>query len=162
MTRLTKRGAALVASGALIGGAISVAVTTASAEAIPAPQQKCTFATKTITVADGWQPLGLAVTVKNGQVARNVVTHLSADVGVAEQAEVRVGYKIDSGPIREKYYGPGNFANHTDFWQTRNAMAVMSVPAGAHTITPYVRISGSEGKAGWFENGCFVAEARTK
>lgn len=161
MTRLTKRGAALVAAGALLGGAVSYAVTAPSAEAIPAAQETCAFGTKTVTAADGWKPLGLKVTINNGSVSRKVVTQLSADMGVDPLAEIRVGYSVDGGPIREKYYGPGNLANHTDYWQTRNATAVMSLKAGKHTITPYWRISGSTGKTGYFEGGCFVAEGRT-
>ncbi|MFT4217832.1 MAG: hypothetical protein QM619_11720 [Micropruina sp.] len=161
MTRLTKRGAALLAAGAVLGGAVSYAVVAPSAEAIPAAQETCKFDIKSISASDGWQPLGLSVTVNNGSVSRKVVTQLSADMGVDSQAEIRVGYKVDDGPIREKYYGPGNLANHTDFWQTRNAMAVMSLKSGKHTITPYWRISGSATSKGWLENGCFIAEGRT-
>lgn len=92
-----------------------------------------------------------------------MVTHLSADVGVAEQAEVRVGYKIDSGPIREKYYGPGNFTNRTRLLADPQRDGCHVSPrrrAHDHAVRAHQR--GGEGKAGWFENGCFVAEARTK
>lgn len=161
MTRLTKRSAALLAAGALLGGAVSYAVVAPSAEAIPSAQETCKFGTKSIIASDGWQPLGLGVTINNGTLSRKVVTQLSSDMGVDPLAEIRVGYRVDGGPIREKYYGPGNLANHTDYWQTRNAMAVMTLGSGSHTITPYWRISGSPTKRGWFENGCFVAEGRT-
>lgn len=162
MTRPTKRVTALLAAGALLSGAASYAIFAPTAQAIPGAQEKCAFGLKEITSADGWQPLGLAVTIDNGTTARKVVTNLSADMGVSEQAEIRVGYKVDNGPVREKYYGPGNLANHTDFWQTRNAMAVISLAKGKHTVTPYWRISGSEGKGGAFEGGCFVVEGHTK
>lgn len=162
MTRPTKRAAALLAAGALLSGAASYAIFAPTAQAIPGAQEKCAFGLKEITSADGWQPLGLAVTIDNGKTARKVVTHLSADMGVSEQAEIRVGYKVDNGPVREKTYGPGNLANHTDFWQTRNAMAVISLTKGKHTVTPYWRISGSAGKGGAYEGGCFVVEGQTK
>lgn len=161
MTRPTKRVAALLAAGALLTGVASYAALTPSAQAIPGAQEKCAFGLQQITSADGWKPLGLAVTIDNGTVARKVVTQLSADMGVSEQAEIRVGYQVDKGPIREKYYGPGNLANHTDFWQTRNAMAVISLSKGKHTVTPYWRISGSPGSGGAYEGGCFVVEGRT-
>jgi hypothetical protein len=161
MNRPTKRGAALLAAGALLGSLASYAAFAPSAEAIPGAQEKCAFGLKSITAAAGWQPLGLAVTVDNGSISRKVVAQISADMGVSEHAEIRIGYRVDSGAIREKYYGPGNLANHTEYWQTRNALAVLPLGAGKHTITPYWRISGSPDKAGWFEGGCFTAEART-
>jgi hypothetical protein len=101
------------------------------------------------------------VAINNGRVARRVITHLSTDMGVDELAEVRVGYSIDGGPVQEKVFGPGNLANHMDFWQTRNAMAVIPLRKGTHTVTPYWRISGSAGKAGFFEDGCFTVEGQT-
>lgn len=162
MTRPTKRAAALLAAGALLSGVASYAIFAPTAEAIPGAQEKCAFGLKQITPASGWQPLGLAVTIDNGTSARKVVTQLSADMGVSELAEIRVGYKVDNGPVREKYYGPGNLANHTDYWQTRNAMAVISLSRGKHTVTPYWRISGSPGTGGAFEGGCFTVEGRTQ
>jgi hypothetical protein len=153
--------AALVAAGALLSGAASYAMFAGTAEAVPGAQEKCAFGLKEIDVSQGWKPLGLAVSVDNGTKARKVVAQLSADMGVSDEAEIRVGYSVDGGPVREKYYGPGNLANHTQYWQTRNAMAVIPLKKGRHTITPYWRISGSAGKGGAFEGGCFVVEGRT-
>jgi len=162
MSRSAKRVAALVAAGALLSGAGSYALLAGTAEAIPGAQEKCAFTLKTITVADGWQSLGLGVTIDNGDVSRKVVAQLAADMGVVSKAEVRVGYSIDGGAVQEKVFGPGNLANHSEFWETRSTLAVIPLKAGRHKIEPYWRISGADGLSGAFENGCFTVEGRTK
>lgn len=162
MTRPSKRAGAVAAAAALISGVATYALVATPAEAVPGAQEKCSFAFQTIDVADGWQPLGLGVSINNGKVSRKAVTQLSADLGVVTDAEIRVGYSVDDGEVQEKVYGPGNLANHTEFWQTRSTIAVIPLGPGRHTVKPYWRISGSKGTSGAFENGCFTVEARTK
>ncbi len=161
MNTSSKRTSALVLAGAALG-AFGVASVSNPAEAISVPQSKCVFGAKSVTSDDGWQPLGLGVSINNGTVSRRVVAQLAADMGVDTLAEVRIGYSIDGGAVQEKVYGPGNLANHTEYWQTRSTLAVIPLASGTHTVTPYWRISGASGKTGYFEGGCFTVEGRTK
>jgi hypothetical protein len=159
-SRMTKAGA--VAAAVVLSGVGSVAVFGGTAEAVPNAQERCVFRESSIAAEDGWKSLGLGVSIDNGTAARRVIAQLSTDMGVDTLAEVRVGYSIDGGPVREKVYGPGNLANHTEFWQTRSTIAVIRLGRGVHRITPYWRISGVAGKQGYFENGCFTVEGRTR
>ncbi|MEZ5097676.1 MAG: hypothetical protein R2731_17230 [Nocardioides sp.] len=160
MNSRIKRTSALLAAAAV--GGIGMAAVSNPAEAVPTPQSKCTFGLQSIKTEDGWKQLGLGVTINNGTAARRVIAQLAADMGVDTLAEVRVGYSIDGGAVQEKVYGPGNLANHTEYWQTRSTIAVIPLGAGTHTVTPYWRISGTAGKSGFFEGGCFTVEGRTK
>lgn len=155
-----RKGGILLAA-AVIGGLGTFAVSGGTAEAIPQAQSRCTFGFQGLTTANGWRALPLAVRIDNGTSSRRVVAQLAADMGIDAGAEIRVGYSIDRGPVREKVYGPGNLANHTEFWETRSTIAVMTLPRGVHTVTPHWRISGSPGKNAAFEGGCFTVEGRT-
>jgi hypothetical protein len=161
MPKKKLRAAALAATAALAGGVASYAVLDGHASAVPNPQETCRFGVSSVTSELGWRTLGLGVTIDNGARGRRVIAQLAADVGVDTGAEVRVGYSIDGGPVREKVFGPGNLANHTEFWQTRHTIAVIPLGPGVHTVRPYWRISGAPGKAGFFEGGCFTVEGRT-
>jgi hypothetical protein len=86
------------------------------------------------------------VTINNGATSRPVVVTLNADAGVDMLAEIRVGYSVDGGAVQTP--GAQNFANHTEYWQTRHSMVVMLIPSGVHSIRPYWRISGAAGKNG--------------
>ena len=156
------RRTALTLTAAALAGAGATAVLGGSAEAIPAPQKSCSFTYKTISSDQGWQPMGMNVSVDNGTTSRKVVAQLAADLGVDTLAEVRVGYSIDGGPVRERVYGPANLANHDEYWETRSTIAVIPLARGTHTVTPYWRISGSPGKNGYFQTGCFTVEGRTR
>lgn len=158
-SRITKVGA--VAAAAVLGGVGTVVLFGGAAQAVPSAQERCTFGTKSIAAGDGWKSLGVGVSIDNGKYAHRVIAQLATDLGVDTLAEVRVGYSIDGGAVQEKVYGPANLANHTEFWQTRSTMAVIPLKAGAHTVTPYWRISGTTGKKGYFENGCFTVEGVT-
>ena len=159
--RKPTRRTALALTTAALAGAAATTVLGGSAEAIPVPQKTCSFSYSTVTSDQGWKPMGLGVRINNGSVGRKVVTQLAADIGVDTLAEVRVGYQIDNGPIQERVFGPANLANHDEYWETRSTLAVIPVGPGTHTITPYWRISGSTGKTGYFQTGCFTAEGRT-
>jgi hypothetical protein len=160
--RSTTRRTALALSAAALAGAGVTGLTTGSAEAIPVAQKTCSFTYSSIAAEHGWRAMGMGVTIRNGDTPRKVVAQLAADIGVDTQAEVRVGYQIDGGPIQERVFGPANLANHTEYWQTRSTLAVIPVGKGTHTITPYWRISGATGKKGYFQTGCFTVEGRTR
>jgi hypothetical protein len=146
-------------AGLAIGVAGSVKMSS-TAEAIPPAQKSCAFSVLGNTAASGWQPVtGSAVTVNNGSSRRYVVVNFNADAGVDSQAEIRVGYRVDGGPIQTP--GAQNFANHTEYWQTRHSMVVILVPPGSHSIQPYWRISGASGKNGVIHSRCLTAEAYT-
>lgn len=161
MSNTSRRRTAVALSVAALAGAGATAAMTGSAEAIPIAQKQCNFNYATITSDQGWQAMGMGVTIKNGDKARKVVAQLAADIGVQSGAEVRVGYAIDGGPVQERVYGPANLANHTEYWQTRSTLAVIPIRRGAHTVTPYWRVSGASGKRAWFQTGCFTVEGRT-
>ena len=149
-----------------IGATIAVAaglgmstMLTAPAEAIPYYQKACAFDARSNTAANGWQPVNSYVQVNNGSVGRYVVVNFNADAGVSTLAEIRLGYRVDAGGIQTP--GAQNFANYTQYWQTRHSMVVMWVPAGWHTIRPYWRISGALGKSGVIGARCLTAESYT-
>jgi hypothetical protein len=162
MITITKRSAALAATAVVLGGLTSYTAFGGTAEAIPTAQRLCSFRGTSIASDDGWQPLGLGVTINNGASPRQVVAQLATDMGVEPAAEVRVGYSIDGGAVQEKVWGPGNLANHAEFFETRSTLAVIPLAAGVHTVRPFWRISGVSGKQGFFEDGCFTVEGRTR
>ncbi|MFC7595768.1 hypothetical protein ACFQU3_10655 [Terrabacter sp. GCM10028922] len=158
MSRTRKR--ALAAGAVVLAGAgISATMMTPAAQAIPIPQKSCAFDAASNTPANGWRPVNSAVTINNGAVGRYVVVNFNADAGVSTLAEIRLGYRVDLGGVQTP--GAQNFANHTEYWQTRHSMVVMYVPAGVHTIRPYWRISGALGKTGVIAARCLTAEAYT-
>jgi hypothetical protein len=150
-------GAALVAVSALAGVGVTTAVS-GPAQALPTRQRACAFDVASNTAVNGWRPVNSAVTVVNN-VGRNVVVNFNADAGVDTLAEIRLGYRVDSGPIQTP--GAQNFANHMEYWQTRHSMVVMYVPAGTHRIRPYWRISGAAGTNGILAARCLTAESYT-
>ena len=144
--------------------ALSAGVTTAmtgSAEAVPVIARSCASNVVSTLSQNGWTSMGLVATVKNGAQSRQVIAQLSSDAGVDPNAELRVGYSVDGGTIREGAFGPANFANHTDFWETRTTMAVIPVSAGTHTVQAYWRVSGATGANGVVASRCFTVESRT-
>ncbi len=161
MFSITSRKARTATFGvvALAAGSVGTLALAGSAEAIPTAQRHCAFDVRTNVPANGWQPVNSAVVVRNGSVARTVVVNLNADAGVSPNAEIRMAYRVDGGPIQIR--GAQNFANHTQYWQTRHSMVVIPVPAGTHTIRPYWRISGAVGTSGVIANRCLTAEAYT-
>src|SRR3954453_22169107 len=150
---------------ATVGGlGVAISLTTA-AYAIPPGQGKCLFPPgnpqQTISASATLVPLSnLKVGVNNGSKAGRALVHLSADICVDDLAEVRVAYSVDGGP--PAVFGPTNFANHQQFCETRATMAIVPVPAGLHSITPYWRVSGASGKSATFVQGCLSAESTTK
>jgi hypothetical protein len=157
---VTKRmkAAALVAVSAVAGVGVTTAVS-GPAQAIPVYEKSCAFDIAGNTAINGWRPVNSVVTVANGLAGRYVVVNFNADAGVDTLAEIRVGYRLDAGSVQTP--GAQNFANHTEYWQTRHSMVVLYVPAGTHQIRPYWRISGAVGKNGVIAARCLTAEAYT-
>lgn len=156
-----KRLTTIAAAATLTATGIGLsALLPSSAQAIPTAQQSCAFSVLSNTPATGWQPVtSSTVTVNNGASGRYVVVNFNADAGVSPNAELRVGYRVDAGAVQTP--GAQNFANHTQYWQTRHSMVVLYVPAGVHQIQPYWRISGAAGTNGVIHSRCLTAEAYT-
>jgi hypothetical protein len=157
----TRRIKALVVALALSGLATLGVVTLAgsTAEAIPYYEKSCAFDLRSNAAQYGWQPVNSYVRVYTGSYARYVVVNFNADAGVVSGAEIRVGYRVDAGSVQTP--GAQNFANHTEYWQTRHSMVVLWVPAGWHVIRPYWRISGAYGATGYMHSRCLTSEAYT-
>ena len=162
MSRSAKRVGALVAASALLSGAGTYALFAGTAEAIPGAQEKCAFG---LQDDQRGRRLAAARPRCDDRQRRRVPEGRRAARrrhGRRGDAEIRVGYSIDGGAVQEKVYGPGNLANHSEFWETRSTIAVIPLKAGRHKVEPYWRISGGAGTSGAFENGCFTVEGRTK
>jgi len=157
MSRTKKR--ALGAGVCLVAAAGVSATMLTPAQAIPVAQRSCAFDVAGNTAVNGWRPVNSFVTINNGATSRPVVVNFNADAGVDTLAEIRIGYRVDAGPVQTP--GAQNFANHTEYWQTRHSMVVMTIPSGVHTIRPYWRISGAVGKNGVIASRCLTAEAYT-
>jgi hypothetical protein len=108
------------------------------------------------------QPIpGLTVAVNNGGSSRRAVVTLSANLGVDVDAEVRVAYSVDGIAAQENVFGPANLANHQEYYEAREVTAVIPLGPGAHTITPYWRISGAAGKTASMDKRCVTVESAT-
>ena len=132
-------------------------------KAIPPAQAQCAFDLQS-TVSDNGQTAipGLSVSLTPSQDGPALVK-FTADVGVDDQAELRLAYSVDGAPANEYQYGPGNFSNHQQFWEGHTTMAVIPLSGGTtHTITPYWRVSGAPGMSAFMVTRCISAESETQ
>ena len=160
LSSMSRTKKALLGAGtAVVAGVGMSSMLAGPAQAIPYYQKACAFDARSNTSTSGWQPVNSAVRVNNGATGRWVVVNFNADAGVNTLAEIRLGYRVDAGGIQTP--GAQNFANYTQYWQTRHSMVVLWVPAGWHTIRPYWRISGAAGKSGVIAARCLTAEGYT-
>lgn len=159
--RAAKPATMIAAAAGLAAAALGLSASHPSpARAIPVAQQACAFSVLGNTPASGWQPVtSSTVTVNNGASGRYVVLNFNADAGVSSAAEIRLGYSIDGGAVQTP--GAQNFANHTEYWQTRHSMVVLYVPEGVHQIQPHWRISGNPTTSGVIHSRCLTVEAYT-
>ncbi len=97
--------------------------------------------------------VGISVNNASG-VTKNAIVHLSADGGVDANAEMRMTFSVDGG--NGAYLGPQNFANHTDFWQTRSTIAVIAIPPGVHLIEPQFFVQGAAGATSFIDDRCMT------
>ena len=156
------RTAKTVAAG-LLGCVIGQLALGGSADAIPNSQENCAFDEIVVDQASGAQPIGGTGVSFTLNGTKRVVLNFSADMGVSPDAEARLSYSVDGGAPQEDVYGPANIANNAQFYETRHAMAVITLPGGTHTIQPYWRVSGGEPTMlAVADSRCFTAEWRTK
>jgi len=101
---------------------------------------------------------GLSVAVDNGGGPRLALVEVTGNLGVDADAEVRLAYSVDGGPPAENAYGPANLANHQQYYEGRDATAVIPLGPGSHTITAYWRISGAAGKTAYMDKRCLTVE----
>ncbi|SEH03664.1 hypothetical protein SAMN05444920_14130 [Nonomuraea solani] len=160
MQRISRR---MAASAAALGAAAMVAATIASvqpAAAVPAAQAGCQIGSFALTPALGWLALTAprTVTVSSAQFIKAEVT---ADAGVDAAAEIRLGWSVNGSAPAEGVFGPANFADHQEFFETRSTFALVSVGAGTTTIQPFVRLSGAANKRATVLRRCSSAEGST-
>lgn len=104
---------------------------------------------------------GIAVKVDNGTRPRKAAVILSGDVDVDPDAEVRVAYSVDGGPPDEDAFGTAKLASHQQHSETRAITAVIPLPDGPHTITPFWRLNGPPGKHATFGTRCLTVLSAT-
>jgi hypothetical protein len=102
-----------------------------------------------VTLSD----VGISVNNTSG-ATKTAIIHLSADGGVDANAEMRMTFSVDGGS--GAYLGPQNFANHTDFWQTRSTIAMIPVPPGVHLIEPQFFVQGATGATSFIDDRCMT------
>lgn len=102
---------------------------------------------------------GLAVSVNGGGATRQAIVEVSANLGIDVDAEVRLAYSVDGQPAQENAYGPANLANPQQYYEARDATAVIPLGPGAHTITAFWRVSGAAGKTAHMDRRCLTVEA---
>lgn len=159
---MRKRTASTLAGGGVValGIGLLTTLTGSAAQALPSYQGSCGTDVRSISSSSGWQPVNSYVYVTNGSVSRRAIVHFTADAGVSTAAEIRLAYKVDTGAVQ--VYGPQNFANHTEYWQSRTNLVVIPLGTGTHRIQPYWRISGATGKTGVIGARCLTAESQTQ
>jgi hypothetical protein len=101
----------------------------------------------------------LSVTLNNGAVARTAVVTVSANVGVDPNAQVLVAFSVDGGPAQENQYGPADLAAHQEYYEARDAVAVIPLAPGAHTVSAWWRISGPAGTSAQMDARCLTVES---
>jgi len=161
-----RRSITLLAGAGILSAAAaatSLVLASSPAYAIPGSQEACGSPGLTLTGGTGpYHSMGLSVTVNDGTTGRNVVVFTSLDGNVSPNAEMRLSWSVDGGPVSDYAFGPGNIAENQQFDGTRTVMDVIHLGAGTHTLTPEVRLSGSSTTSGIVDRLCVVAEAFTK
>jgi hypothetical protein len=145
----------------LVGAGV---VMSTSAQAIPDNQENCVIGfanAPTSTAPEAFKPIvGSAVSINNGTTTQKVVVHFSADACVDSNAEIRLAYSVDNGPPTT--FGPANLANHQEFCETRDTLAVIPLGPGFHTIRPFFRVNGPNGRIGVVGTRCTTVEGFTR
>jgi hypothetical protein len=157
---LRSRKTAVIAT---VGAAAAIAATFVAARpagALPIAQSGCNFGTIVPTTANGYIPLTNARTVSlSGDTF--LKAEATADVGVDTGAEVRLAWSVNNNPPVESFFGPANFANHQEFFETRTTFAIISVGVGTRTIQPFIKVNGPSGAKATVLNRCSTVEAST-
>ena len=155
----SKARIAALAAVALATGSVGTLLLSEPAEAIPTPQRSCADDRRTKNGGQDWSGVNSAVTIDNGKVARKVVVNLSIDADVDPRAQIVLGWKVDTGPI--KRVGAHYLVNSSPVTQTRHVMVVLDVPGGKHRIQPFWRVRGEANTVGNMGARCLTAEAYT-
>jgi hypothetical protein len=110
---------------------VSTATPAAAADAPPTGMKCNTDVLRTSSRT--WQPVtGSAVTVPwIDQGVRTEFVNFNADAQVSFGAEIRIGYRLDDGPVQTP--GAQHFATYTASWQMRQNMVSIEVPPGEGT-----------------------------
>jgi hypothetical protein len=153
---------------AALAGTIAVLVATlvqaGPAQAIPPAQAICNLGTIAVTGARGYVPLTDPIHFTPDV---NVIkAQVTADAGVDAGAEIRLAWQFDIGgnvpPPQEGVFGPANFANHQEFFETRSTFALFHLVAGRNTtIQPFIRVSGPATARATLLHRCFTIEFAT-
>ncbi|MCK2219574.1 hypothetical protein MF672_038140 [Actinomadura sp. ATCC 31491] len=146
----TAAGAAALGAAALLAAAVTLAQ---PAAALPAAQAGCNLGSFGFDSSLGWLALTAprTITVSSAQTIR---ADVSADAGVDAGAELRLGWSVNNAAVSEGGFGPANFANHQEFFETRSTFAVINVAAGTTTVQPFIRLNGPAGKRGTVLHRC--------
>lgn len=125
-------------------------------QAIAANLSKCSTTQQNIDTAPGLTKLSnLVVSISNTK-ARKVMVSLSADICVPSVVSAYLSWSVNgAAPVN---IGAINIADHQEGCESRSSFAVISLPIGLHTITPYWRLVGAAGLQGSFFTGCLVVQ----
>jgi hypothetical protein len=120
----------------------------------------CAASPATLSAPAGATPIpGLAVKVDNGSVARQALVDVSANLAVDVDADVRLTFSVDGAPAQENVYGPSNLADHQQYAEARDVVAVIPLGAGSHTVAAYWRVNGLPGKSAAMDKRCLTVES---
>lgn len=158
--RSRKVSVVIAAAVSAIAAVAATLVLARPAQALPASQTSCSMGTITITPASGWVPLtgSLSAFITNTD---KIKAEATADVGVPAGAEVRLGWSVLGGSPTEGNWGPANFADHQEFFETRSTFALIGIGTGPATVQPFVRLSGPAGATATLLHRCATAEGQT-
>ena len=162
-----KRLLLLAFSSALVAGTFAYVLRESQAGHIANAQYTCRHDSHTLRAEDGRQVIpGLIASTGGGGGA--FIVQLSADLGVDPGAEVRVSYRLrhlnGTEDTAEGEFGPTNFANQQEFFESRMLIAVIParrLPRLAGTnaqIQPLWRVSGPPGATATITNRCVTVE----
>jgi len=158
--RSRKISVVIAAAVSAIAAVAATLVLARPAQALPASQTSCNMGTMTITPASGWVPLTgpLSAFIVNTD---QIKAEATADVGVPAGAEVRLGWSVLGTAPSEGHWGPANFADHQEFFETRSTFALIGIGTGPATVQPFVRLSGPAGATATLLHRCATAEGQT-
>jgi hypothetical protein len=103
---------------------------------------------------------GAAVTIKNDDDVRNVVTTFSVDANVDPNAVMFLStFTVDGGAPVANAYGPGNLGGNSPSGMSRRTIeSVIPLGEGTHTIYAWVQVNGNWWNWGQVGNFCLVVK----
>ena len=169
MTGFTRALRSRTTAAAAAAGAAAVLAATfvqpQPAGALPSTQVVCNRDTIAVTAARGYVPLTDPIHFAPDVEA--VKAEVTADAGVDAGAEIRLAWQVSLAggtpyDPAEGIYGPANFANHQEFFETRTTFAIFHLVAGHDTtIQPLIRVSGPATARATLLHRCFTIEFAT-